>query len=256
MSALPTEAEMLISRIETLLDQAEPLLAGGTGDEAGFALRETQRRYLPDTVNAFLDIPPARRDAVAGSMLVEQLRLLERATAQRLAALAERAETAQKANGRFLQARFGPADALPEAPAVEVDDASAPPAMLVRRVLERLDAQSGGDAGALIARAATQLATAFPALANVHRTGFLSRGDVDAVWLDVPRRDDLLRYTLARTPQGGIEASVTRFLRGIRNKTLAVHLGEWTEGLIADLAAYVERERGARAILTRLFREK
>ena len=89
----------------------------------------------------------------------------------------------------------------------------------------------------------------------MHRTGFLGRGDVDAVWLDVPRRDDLLRYTLARTPQGGIEASVTRFLRGIRNKTLAVHLGEWTEGLIADLAAYVERERTARETLTRLFRE-
>ncbi len=256
MSALPVEAEMLISRIETLLEQAEPLLAGGTGDEAGFALRETQRRYLPDTVNAFLDIPPARRDAIAGSMLVEQLRLLERATAQRLAALAERAETAQRANGRFLAARFGPADALPEAPAFDVDDASAPPAVLVRRVLEGLEAQSGGDAGALIARAAAQLAAAFPALANVHRAGFLGRGDVDAVWLDVPRRDDLLRYTLARTQHGCVEASVTRFLRGIRNKTLAVDLGEWTEGLIADLAAYVERERGARAILTRLFREK
>ena len=65
----------------------------------------------------------------------------------------------------------------------------------------------------------------------------------------------MLRYTLARTPRGDVEASVTRFLRGIKNKTLVVDVGEWTNGLIADLAAYVERERGARDTLTRLFRE-
>jgi hypothetical protein len=257
VTGLPAEAEMLVSRIEALVAQAEPLLgAAGGGEEAAFALRETERRYLPDTVNAYLEIPPARRDAVATTMLVDQLRLLERATAQRLAALAERAESAQKANGRFLGARFGPVESLPEAPVSEVGDAPAPPALLVRRVLERLEAQSGGDAAALVARAALQLATAFPALATVHRAGFLGRGDVDAVWLDVPRRDDVLRYQLARTPPGGVEASVTRFLRGIKNKTLTVDLGEWTEGLIADLSAYVERERGAREILTRLFREQ
>jgi hypothetical protein len=247
---------MLVARIEALVAQAEPLLETAAGDEAGFALRETERRYLPDTLNTYLDIPPARRDAVATSMLVDQLRLLERATAQRLAALSERAETAQKANGRFLAARFGPAETLPEAPPFDAAAAaSAPPALLVRRVLQRLEAEAGGDAQALVARAALQLSAAFPALATVHRTGFLGRGEVDAVWLDVPRREDVLRYQLSRTPPGGIDASVTRYLRGIKNKTLTVDLGEWTEGLIADLSAYVERERGAREILTRLFRE-
>lgn len=246
---------MLVARIEALVAQAEPLLETAAGDEAAFALRETERRYLPDTVNAYLDIPPARRDAVATTMLVDQLRLLERATAQRLAALAERAETAQKANGRFLAARFGPAETLPEAPASDAAAADAPPALLVRRVLQRLEAEAGGDAQALVARAALQLSTAFPALATVHRAGFLGRGEVDAVWLDVPRREDVLGYQLSRTPPGGIDASVTRYLRGIKNKTLTVDLGEWTEGLIADLSAYVERERGAREILTRLFRE-
>ena len=53
----------------------------------------------------------------------------------------------------------------------------------------------------------------------------------------------------------GIEATVTRYLRGIKNKTLAVDVAEWTRGLIDDLGAYVERERGARETLTRLFRE-
>ena len=253
MTELPAEAEMLVGRIEALLAQAEPLLGAGDGAEAAFALRETERRYLPDTVNAYLAIPPARRDDAAGALVIEQLRLLERATAQRLAALAERAESAQKANGRFLTSRFGPVDALPEAPALEPGDA--PPALLVRRVLERIEAASGGDAHALVARAAAQLGAAFPALATVHRAGFLGRGEVDAVWLDVPRRDDVLRYMLARTPQGGIAATVTRYLRGIKNKTQTAGLGEWAEALTADLSAYVERERDARDILTRLFRE-
>jgi hypothetical protein len=255
VNELPAEAEMLVSRIEALLAQAEPLLdAAVGGEEAAYALRETERRYLPDTVKSFLDIPPARRDANAFSMLVDQLRLLERATAQRLAVLSDAAETAQKAHGRFLTARFGPADSLPKAPAT-VGGENAPTALLVRRALDRLEVQSGADAGALIARAAAQLTAAFPVLATVHRSGFLGRGDVDAVWLDVPRRDDLLRYALAHAQHAGIAATVTRFLRGIKNRTVTVELGEWTEGLIADLTAYVERERGARETLNRLFRE-
>jgi hypothetical protein len=255
VNALPAEAEALVSRIEGMLAQAEALLASGGSDEAAYALRETERRYLPDTLKAYEDIPPARRDATAAEMLVEQLRLLERATGQRLAVLAESAETALAANGAFLAERFGPLETLPETPPVDlVDPATAPPAALVRRVLEKLEAESGPDPGALIERAAVRLAAAFPAIATVRRGGFLGRGPVEEVALDVPRRDDLLRYALART-RHGIEATVTRYLRGIKNKTLAVDVAEWTRGLIDDLGAYVERERGARETLTRLFRE-
>jgi hypothetical protein len=257
VNALPTEAEALVSRIEGMLAQAEQLLASGGSDEAAYALRETERRYLPDTLKAYLDVPPARRDETAGTMLVEQLRLLERATAQRLGVLAESAQIALAANGAFLTERFGRLDALPEAPATElVDPSTAPPAALVRRLFERLEAQAGPEPGAIIERAAEQLAAAFPAIASVRRAGFLGRGAVEEVALDVPRRDDLLRYALARTRQGGVEATVTRFLRGIKNKTLAVDVDEWTRGLIEDLGAYAERERGARDTLTRLFRER
>lgn len=258
MNALPTEAEALVSRIEGMLAQAEELLASGGSDEAAYALRETERRYLPDTLKAYLDVPPARRDETAGMMLVEQLRLLERATAQRLGVLAESAQIALAANGAFLTERFGPLEALPEAPARElVDDPStAPPATLVRRLFERLEAQAGPEPGAIIERAAEQLVAAFPAIASVRRAGFLGRGPVEEVALDVPRRDDLLRYALARTRQGGVEATVTRFLRGIKNKTLAVDVADWTRGLIEDLGAYAERERGAHETLTRLFRER
>ena len=255
MNALPAEAETLVSRIESLLAQAERLLASGGNDESAFALRETERRYLPDTLKAYEDIPPARRDATAAEMLVGQLRLLERATAQRLAALAERAETALAANGAFLTERFGPLESLPETQAEPVDPAHPPPAMLVRRVLDRLGGEDGADPIAVIERAAVRLSAAFPTIVTVRRSGLLGRGPVEQLTLDVPRADDLLRYALERSRHGHLEATVTRYLRGIKNKTIAVDIGEWTQGLIADLGTYVERERGARELLTRLFRE-
>jgi hypothetical protein len=255
VNALPAEAETLVSRIESMLAQAEQLLASGGSDEAAYALRETERRYLPDTLKAYEDIPPARRDVTAAEMLVEQLRLLERATAQRLALLAETAETALAANGAFLTERFGTLDTLPETAPVVIDPANAPPATLVRRVLERLEGEPGTDPIVILERAAVRLAAAFPNIVTVRRAGLLGRGPVEQVALDVPRPDDLLRYALERTRQGHVQATVTRFLRGIKNKTIAVDVGEWTQGLIADLGAYVERERGARELLTRLFRE-
>lgn len=254
MNPLPAEAQALVARIESLLAQADALLTRGGSDEAAYALRETERRYLPDTLRSYEEIPPARRDATASEMLVQQLQLLERATAQRLAVLAESAETALAANGAFLAERFGPLEALPEAAVAEPVDGSAAPVALVRRLLDRIEAEAGPDPVAIIERAAERLAAAFPALATVRRAGLLGRGPVEEVALDVPRRDDVLRYALART-RHGVEATVTRFLRGIKNRTIAVDVAEWTRGLIEDLGAYVERERGARESLARLFRE-
>jgi hypothetical protein len=254
VNPLPAEAEQLVARIESLLDQASRLPADG-GGEAAFGLRETERRYLPDTLRAYADIPPASRDATAQTMLVEQLRLLERATAQRLAQLAESAQSQLAANGAFLGERFGALAELP-VPSAVVETGDAPPATLVRRMLERLEADAGPDPGALLARAAERLAAAFPTIATVTHGGFLGRGPVTSIALDVPRRDDLLRYMLARAPHGGVDASVTRFLRGIKNKTLSVDIGEWTRGLIDDLGAYVERERSVRDTLNRIFREQ
>ncbi|MDQ6943265.1 MAG: hypothetical protein M3169_12230 [Candidatus Eremiobacteraeota bacterium] len=254
MNALPPEADRLVARIEAMLAQAEALLARGGSDEAAYALRETERRYLPDTLDAYLGVPPALRDATAATMLVEQLRLLERATAQRLAVLAESAENALAANGRFLTERFGALDALPET-APDADPATAAPTALIRRVLDRLEGEAGADPIAIVERAAVRLSAAFPAITTVRRAGFLGRGPVEDIALDVPRRDDLLRYALTRT-RHGVEATVTRFLRGIKNKTVVVDVGEWTHALIEDLGAYVERERGAREVLDRLFRAR
>ncbi len=240
-----------------MLAQAETLLAQGGSDEAAFALRETERRYLPDTLRAYEDIPPARRDAPAAEMLVEQLRLLERATAQRLAVLAESAETALQANGAFLAERFGPLEALPQTPPVDfVDPDTAPPTVLVRRLLERLEAESGSQpiahprarGGAARRRVPAPSprcgAAACSGAGRSKRSRSTSRGVTTCC----------ATRSCARA-QAGVEATVTRYLRGIKNKTVTVDVGEWTRGLIADLAAYVERERGARETLTRLFRE-
>jgi hypothetical protein len=256
VNGLPAEAETLVARIEGLLAQAESLLANADhGEEAGYALRETERRYLPDTLKAYLDIPPARRDAASATMLVEQLRLLERATAQRLAELAQSAETALAANAAFLIERFGPLETLPDTAAIDVERTEAPPATLVRRVLERLETDAGPDPGALLEHAAVRLSAAFPAIVGVKRGGFFGRGPVEMLALDVPRPSDVLRYVLARTPYRGIEASVTRIVRGVALRTERCDVGEWIRGLIDDLGAYVVRERVARETLTRLFKE-
>ncbi len=255
MNAVPAEAAALVARIEALLGQAKPLLASGGSDEVTFALRETERRYLPDTLKAYLDVPPARRDASVDAMLVAQLRLLERATAQRLATLAQRAENALAANGMFLSARFGPLEALPDTTPVVADPTSRAPASLVRRLLEQIDVAARSDDAALLERAAERFAAAFPAITTVRRGGVLGGGAVDLVALDVPRRDDLQRYVLTRTHRGNVEATVTRYLRGVKHTTSSYDIGEWAQALTADLGAYVERERGAREILTRLFQK-
>ena len=49
---------------------------------------------------------------------------------------------------------------------------------------------------------------------------------------------------------------MTRYLRGIKNKTVAVDVAEWARALVDDLGAYVERERGAREVLEQLFRAR
>ena len=198
VNALPAEAEALVARIEGMLAQAEALLARGGSDEAAYALRETERRYLPDTLDAYLGVPPARRDATAATMLVEQLRLLERATAQRLAVLAESAENALAANGGFLTERFGALETLPE-----TGPAADPPAT-----------GAADGAGPARARTARRRAGADPSRSSSARPygcprrsrrsrrcaapACSGRGPVEDVALDVPRRDDVLRYALSR----------------------------------------------------------
>jgi hypothetical protein len=254
MMHVPDEAAQRVSRIESLLDEAERMLAGGGSvDEASFSLRETRARYLPDTLRAYLDIPPslrAERDATGRTpdeLLIAQLDHLERATAQRLRELAARGTEGIAANGAFLTERFGPAAALPEtAPAAAATSA---PLALVRTFLDGIERDAGPQPGALVAVAAERFANLVPQLLTVQRArmGF---GAVEALQLTIPSGDSALRYSLTAR-RSGIEASATKVVRGIALRTEVVDLDAWLRGLYEDLGAFVERDRHTREILTR-----
>lgn len=251
MSELPAGALEVVSRIEALLDEGRRLTEGPGGlgvDDATYALKETERRYLPDTLSAYLDIPPSQRDAAAAEMLVGQLTLLEKATGQRLAALAATSRTTQAANGAFLSDRFGPAESLPNAP--DVKPAEGPSRTLVARFFSQLDDAAATDPQALITVAAEKFSKLFPRLTTVKRGLF--GGPPRAIMLDVPRGDHVLRYALGAA-RSGIEASVTKVVRGVALRTEICDIGEWLRGLFEDVSAYVERDRSTRELLTSFF---
>lgn len=254
MMRVPDAAAQRVSRIEALLDEAERVLADSTAtDEATFSLRETRRRYLPDTLRAYLDVPPSlrsERDATGRSpdeLLVAQLDHLERATAQRLREVAARGAESIAANGAFLTERFGPIAELP--PAVPVEPATGAPLALVRSLLDGIERDAGPQPASLVALAAERFALLFPQLLTVQR-GRLGFGAVEALQLTIPAGDAALRYNLT-AHRSGIEASATKVVRGVALRTETVDLDGWLRGLYEDLGAFVERDRRARETLTR-----
>lgn len=251
---VPDEAAQRVSRIEALLDEAERMLAhGGSVDEASFSLRETRARYLPDTLRAYLDVPPSlrgERDAsgrTPDELLIAQLDHLERATAQRLRELAARGTEGIAANGAFLTERFGPATALPEA--APAAPATSVPLALVRTLLDGIERDAGPQPSSLVAVAAERFAALVPQLLTVQK-GRMGFGAIEALQLTIPVGDRALRFNLA-AQRGGIEASVTNVVRGIALKTESFDLDTWLHGLYENLGAFVERDRRTRETLTR-----
>jgi hypothetical protein len=258
MQSLPAEATERVRRIEALLAEAEPIIArGGATDEATFSLRETRTRYLPDTINAYLDVPPSLRaqpDAggkTPDERLLAQLDHLERAAAQRLRELAARSTDTVAANERFLTERFGDAAALP--PSDVVATGNAPPATLVHAFFDQIAREAHGANGSLVVVAAERFTAIVPQLVTVKRGAF-GMGPVEAFSIDVPVRDFVLRYALTAR-RGGIDASATKVVRGVALRTEIVDLDEWLRGLYEDLGAYVERDRRTRDTLTRFLEQ-
>jgi hypothetical protein len=254
MMRVPDEAAQRVSRIEALLDEAERVLSqSGMTDEATFSLRETRARYLPDTLRAYLDVPPSlrgERDATGRTpdeLLIAQLDHLERATAQRLREVAARSTETIAANGAFLAERFGPIAELPQAvPAAPVTSA---PLALVRTFLDGIERDAGPQPATLVAVAAERFMQLVPQLLTVQR-GRMGFGAVEALQLTIPSGDHALRYNLA-AHRSGIEASATKIVRGIALRTETVDLDAWLRGLYEDLGAFVERDRRTREALTR-----
>jgi hypothetical protein len=254
MMRVPDEAAQRVSRIEALLDEAERALEHASAvDEASFSLRETRARYLPDTLRAYLDIPPSlrgERDATGRTpdeLLIAQLDHLERATAQRLRELAARGTEGIAANGAFLTERFGPATALPQAAPVQA--VAGAPLALVRTFLDGIAQDAGTQPAALVAVAAERFAALVPQLLSVQR-GRMGFGAVESLQLTIPSGDAALRYTLIAR-RSGIEASATKVVLGVALRTETVDLDAWLTGLYHDLGAFVERDRHTRETLTR-----
>ncbi len=252
MSGLPAAASLAVARIEALLDEAKRLIERtGASDENVFSVSETERRYLPDTLGAYLNLPPSGRDAVADALLVDQLELLERATAQRVTALSARGRSDLAANGAFLAERFGPVESLPSVvssgqPATAAP-ATAPPRALVARLFSELERPGRADPAGFLQLAGQRFGAIFPDLTTVRRGLF--GGPVKSVALDVPRGADILRYSL-EAERGGIAASCTKLVRGVALRTERTELGQWMQALLEDMSAYVEHDRSARELLT------
>ncbi len=178
------------------------------------------------------------------------LRLLERATAQRLAALGATGRADLAANGAFLVERFGAAETLPEpvAASTELPLATAPPRALVARLFADFDVRGrGADPTGLLEVAGRKFGAAFPALTTVRRGLF--GGAVRSVAVAIPRGGDELRYAL-EIERGGVAASCTKVVRGVALRTERVELGTWMQGLLEDVSAYVEHDHSARELLT------
>jgi hypothetical protein len=99
---------------------ALPWLVHGPSHEADlYTVRETVRRYLPDTLTHYFALPPslraghaARDGKTAQQLLAEQLALLDEEMRRIASRVASPDVQALRANGRFLEARFGRPDVV------------------------------------------------------------------------------------------------------------------------------------------------
>jgi hypothetical protein len=105
---LPKEAQRLAEIIRTTLSSTE--FSERMISDEDYALRETLRSYLPDTINAFLNIPLDQRTQHHEEILIQQLQKIYDTvqavlTTQRTD-VEQNAEKAFEANGQFLSERL------------------------------------------------------------------------------------------------------------------------------------------------------
>lgn len=252
---LPPQAQECVDRIAVLLDEAERLgLDDLPSNEDAYALRATRDRYLPETLQAYAAVPAAMRHTpdeggkTPDDLLMEQLTILERSAAQHLSRTADSARANLSANGRFLIDRLGPADSLPEAPALDVR--SSP--VTARRFAETLGigAKSRRD---LVNAVAGKLQTAFPLLTEVDR-GLFGSGPARRAAITIPLGNDRLRYTIELGRANEVETTCARIVRGVTIRTESVPVEDWARSLFADLTAYAQSSRQTEQMLQTLLR--
>jgi hypothetical protein len=240
-----------------LLDEAERYgLDSESSAEDAFALRETQRRYLPETLAAYEAIPPALRgipDAngkTPDALLTEQLQILERATAQRVARLSDSRRGDLSANGRFLSERLGTLDSLPE---VAIDPSATGEPVLAKRFVDglRIGAQTAPD---VIAAISARFMRELPALVTVERS-FLGMGSMRSFGVTIPLRGgESYRYVLGIGANRQLEATCAKIVRGVTIRTESVDFDSWAHALFEDLHAFALTQQRGQQLLDSLLK--
>jgi len=261
-SDLPEDVRARVGRITALAAEAQATAGEEAGGEAAFALRETLSRYLPETLQAFRDVPPRLRELpdaegrTPAERLAEQLEILERAVGARLAQAGEHARADLAVNGRFLEERFGPLASLPEAPQANLAASASPlaedPHALARRLLASIPLDGRDGNGALLASLAGRLETVLPGLVRTRRAGLFDKRVV-AIVADVPAGAALVRYTLDVDRAGGILAACGPVSGGVALRAERVDLETWTQALLEHVAIYAQSNRATHAALAAFF---
>jgi hypothetical protein len=239
---LPESARRLVASIQRALAEAQPLLsAPDAPPDLAFTLRETAGRYLPDTIDAYLAIPPSRRDA-AEQLLLEQLSVLDRSARKALDDLSAQTTGALAANARFLAERFDDRSTAIEA------GTDAPLSTVWFGGNDRSPQQ-------IVAHAADALGAALPALTKVTRGGVFGMGAVQAVDITLPQGGGTaFRYTVALR-DGALEATVAKLVHGTVIQRVVCSPGEWLQSLHDDVAEHARRHQEMRGAFAALFSE-
>jgi hypothetical protein len=255
MALLPDQAQACVDRILALLDEARALGLDRDTNEDAYALRMTRERYLPETLDAYARVPAAARDArdeatgkTPDELLVEQLTILERATAQRLMRTADHARAQLSANGRFLVERLGSLESLPEAPPLEAVGTP----VTAQRFVDTLTAGAKRTRD-LVDVVAAKLHAAFPLLTEVDR-GLFGTAPARRIAITVPIGNDRLRYMLALGRSGEVETTCAKIVRGVTIRTEQIPFETWARALYEDLSAYAKSSAQAQEMLANLTR--
>jgi hypothetical protein len=112
---VPADVAELVDSIATSIRSVLPLLAKSStiADQDSYTIRETALHYMPETIAAYLRLPPAYRNLqplsdgkTARQLLVEQLALLDAKMKEIVKNLLANDAQALVANGQFLRSRF------------------------------------------------------------------------------------------------------------------------------------------------------
>ena len=115
---LPAEAVSVLRSVQSTLGELLPRMKalqerGVISQKDSFTVVETVRRYLPDTLAAYLRLPkfyaqtqPLSDGRTAANVLIDQLRVLDKSLKDVATSVFAGDAEALVSNGRFLQARF------------------------------------------------------------------------------------------------------------------------------------------------------